>query len=112
MEENIVAYGPVSSQRLGKHVPVARQQVHNNATVGRNNRRSVFSMCSVPRKEGHSSVEFCTGGCEDRTSTCKAEESPLLEAVARERLMKTQQTGKGLTGAVVICELWRLAVTL
>jgi hypothetical protein len=35
------------------------------------------------------------------------EESPLLEAVARERLVKTQQAGKGLAGAVVICELWR-----
>jgi hypothetical protein len=37
--------------------------------------------------------------------------SPLLEAVARERL-KAQQTGKGLAGGVVICELWRLAVEL
>jgi hypothetical protein len=34
---------------------------------------------------------------------CQAEESPLLEAVARERLVKTQQAGKGLAGAVVIC---------
>jgi hypothetical protein len=42
----------------------------------------------------------------------EAEESPLLEAVARERLVKTQQAGKGLAGAVVICELWRLAVAL
>jgi hypothetical protein len=33
------------------------------------------------------------------------------EAVARERLLKTQQAGKCLAGAVVICELWRLAVT-
>jgi hypothetical protein len=31
--------------------------------------------------------------------------SPLLEAVGRERLVKTQQAGKGLSGAVVICEL-------
>jgi hypothetical protein len=37
----------------------------------------------------------------------EAEESPLLEAVTRERLAKTQQAGKGLAGAVVICELWR-----
>jgi hypothetical protein len=36
-------------------------------------------------------------------------ESPGLEAVARERLVKTQQTRKGLEGAVVIC---RLAVML
>jgi hypothetical protein len=42
----------------------------------------------------------------------EAEESPLLEAVARERLVKTQQAGKSLAGTVVICELWRLAVAL
>jgi hypothetical protein len=40
------------------------------------------------------------------------EESPLLEAVARERLVKRQQPGKGLVGAVVISELWRLTVAL
>jgi hypothetical protein len=34
----------------------------------------------------------------------EAEES-LLEAVARERLVKTQQARKDLTGAVMICEL-------
>jgi hypothetical protein len=27
-------------------------------------------------------------------------------------LMKTQQAGKGLAGAVVICELWSLVVVL
>jgi hypothetical protein len=37
----------------------------------------------------------------------EAEESPLLEAVATERLMKTRQAGKGLVDTVVICELWR-----
>jgi hypothetical protein len=42
----------------------------------------------------------------------EAEESPLLEAVARERLVKAQQAEKRLAGAVVIYELWRLAVTL
>jgi hypothetical protein len=36
------------------------------------------------------------GGCEDRTCAREDEESPLLEAVVRERLMKTQQGGKGL----------------
>jgi hypothetical protein len=34
----------------------------------------------------------------------------MLEAVPRERLVKTLQIGKGL--ALVICELWRLAVAL
>jgi hypothetical protein len=43
---------------------------------------------------------------------CEAEESLLLEAIAREQLVKTQQAGKALTGAVVICELWRLALAL
>jgi hypothetical protein len=33
-----------------------------------------------------------------RTSAWEAEEFPLLEAVARERLMKTQQAGKRLSG--------------
>jgi hypothetical protein len=42
----------------------------------------------------------------------EAEESPLLEVVSRERLVKTQEAGKGLAGGVVICELWRLAVAL
>jgi hypothetical protein len=42
----------------------------------------------------------------------EAEESSLFDAVARERLVKTQQTGKGLAGAVVICELQRSATAL
>jgi hypothetical protein len=42
----------------------------------------------------------------------KLKKSPLLETVAMERLLKIQQTGKGLAGAVVICELSRLAVAL
>jgi hypothetical protein len=59
-----------------------------------------------------SSVEFCTGACEERTWARVAEESLLSEVVARERLVNTQQAGKGLAGAVVICELWRLAVAM
>jgi hypothetical protein len=43
-------------------------------------------------------VEFCTGGCEDRTCACEAEKFALLEAVVRERLMKTQQARKRLSG--------------
>jgi hypothetical protein len=44
--------------------------------------------------------------------SAEAEECSLLEAASRERLMKTQQAGKSLTDAVVICELWRLAMAL
>jgi hypothetical protein len=42
------------------------------------------------------------GGCNKRTSAREAEESPLLEAVARERLVKIKQAGRGLAGAVEI----------
>jgi hypothetical protein len=42
----------------------------------------------------------------------EAVEPPLLEAVTREWLVKTQQAGKGLAVTVVICELWRSAVAL
>jgi hypothetical protein len=46
------------------------------------------------------------------SSAGQAEESPVLEAVARERLLKTRQAGKGLAVAVVLYALWRLAMTL
>jgi GMP synthase-like glutamine amidotransferase len=39
-------------------------------------------------------VEFCMGGCEDRTWAREAEEFPLLKAVVRERLK--QRAGKML----------------
>jgi hypothetical protein len=42
----------------------------------------------------------------------EAEEPSLLEAVTRERLVKTQQAGKGLAFAVEICNFWRLAMAL
>jgi hypothetical protein len=35
-----------------------------------------------------------------------------VNAVARERPLKTQQAGKGLVGDVVICKVWRLAIAL
>jgi hypothetical protein len=41
----------------------------------------------------------------------ESEESLLLEAVARERLVKTQQAGKGVAGAVMICEEWKSAIS-
>jgi hypothetical protein len=39
----------------------------------------------------------------------EAEESALLEVIARERLLETQHAGKDLESAV-ICEVWRLAM--
>jgi hypothetical protein len=50
----------VSGQQLGKHVVVGRQQILNNATVGRNNRRAVFYMWSVPGC--YKQVFFCGVG--------------------------------------------------
>jgi hypothetical protein len=38
--------------------------------------------------------EFYTGGFQHRTCASEAEESALLEAVARKRLLKTQLAGK------------------
>jgi hypothetical protein len=57
-------------------------------------------------------AEFCTNGCDKRAPAREAEESPLLEAVARELLVKTQQAGKCLASAVVNCKVWRSAVAL
>jgi hypothetical protein len=48
------------------------------------------------------------GGCEQRTSAREVEDSPLLEAVARERLAKAQRAGRRLSWCWG--ELWRLAV--
>jgi hypothetical protein len=71
----------VSGQRLGKHVPVAREQILNNATVGLHNGRAVFSMWSVPRGYRRDEVwnlvdsfvrEYVKRGLE-------AEEQPMLE---------------------------------
>jgi hypothetical protein len=49
-------------------------------------------------------VEFCTGGCEERTWASETEDSPLLEAVARERRVRAQQAGKRLSGCCGV--LW------
>jgi hypothetical protein len=56
-----------------------------------------------------SSVEFCTGVCEQRTWTREADESSVLEAVARERVMKTQQAGK--TFSVRYGDLWIVKIS-
>jgi hypothetical protein len=42
----------------------------------------------------------------------EAEESPLLEAVTRKRLVKALQAGKDLARAVVICKVWKPAIVL
>jgi hypothetical protein len=42
----------------------------------------------------------------------EAEESPMLEAVARKRRVKTLQAGEDLVFAAVICKVWRLQMAL
>jgi hypothetical protein len=42
----------------------------------------------------------------------ESEESTLLEAVAKERLVTTQVAGKGVVCAVVVCELCTLVIAL
>jgi hypothetical protein len=42
----------------------------------------------------------------------QTEESSLLEAVVRERVVKAQQAGKDLAGAVVIFKVWRLVMAV
>jgi hypothetical protein len=49
------------------------------------------------------------GGCEERIWERKAEESPLLEAIARERLMKRQQAGKRFSGCCG--DLWIVEIS-
>jgi hypothetical protein len=108
----IVAYRSVAKPWFCKQWPLLGNARNMQAII------ELFSVWSVPRCYNRevwslvSLVEFCTGGCEERTWAFEIEESPLLEAVAREWLVKTQQAGKGLACAVVVCELWRLAVVL
>jgi hypothetical protein len=56
-------------------------------------------------KGGEGDVQFCAEVCEERTRVREDEQLPLLEAAAKEWLVKAQQGGKDLAGAVVICEL-------
>jgi hypothetical protein len=44
--------------------------------------------------------------------SAKAEESPLLDAVTRKRLLKTLQAGDNLVFGAVICKAWRLTATV
>jgi hypothetical protein len=51
-------------------------------------------------------------GCGKRTRASEAEESPLLEAVTKERLVKTELAEKGSAGVLAICKTWRLDIAL
>jgi hypothetical protein len=49
--------------------------------------------------------KLCMGGCEKRILAGEPQESPMLEAVTSERLVKTKQARKVLAGGV-ICKVW------
>jgi hypothetical protein len=49
-------------------------------------------------------VEFCMGGCEDKTWACEAEESPLLKSLPGNG-WRHSRLERGLEGAVVICSV-------
>jgi hypothetical protein len=55
-------------------------------------------------------VSGCSPGSIDVST--EPEESPLLEAVARERCWRHSMLEEGLTGAVVIYKMWGLAIAL
>jgi hypothetical protein len=57
-------------------------------------------------------IQFCKGDCEDRASAREAEESRLLEAVAREQLVEETAGWKRLNGCCVDLELERLEIAL
>jgi hypothetical protein len=86
----------VSRLRLGKHVPVATD---THVTI-EGFLETVFTTRSVKRgyKEEYLSKNSSVGREPPfrKDLSVEAEESPLLEAVTRERLMKTQQAVKDL----------------
>jgi hypothetical protein len=76
-------------------------------------KRRLGGWCEMAARLGVAScrltVEFYTWGCEDRTRAREAEEFPLLEVVARERLVKTQQVQKRLSGCCG--DLWIVEIS-
>jgi hypothetical protein len=83
-------------KRLGKHVPAATDtRMKSVVCAGRAEELE-------GRKLGQPS-QFSKGVCED--FSVEAKEFPLLEAVTREWLVKTQKAQKDLVCTVVICEV-------
>jgi hypothetical protein len=99
-------------QRLDKHVPRA---TYWRTTIEVLLETGCFYMVRAEElswKLGRRSQfkQFCMGFCEEKTWVQESEASALLWTAARERLVKTQKSGKGLAGAVVIIGFWRLSV--
>jgi hypothetical protein len=86
----------ISSQWLGKHVPVAVQSIQRDYKEGN------WSKNSSVGREPPFREDFRTD----------AEEQPLLEAITRNCLVKTLQAGKDSAYAAVICKVWKLMIVL
>jgi hypothetical protein len=89
-------------------------QDNNKITEGNTNYNLTRTDGNVINRKSFQEVnrKWLNQFCEERTWAREVEEFPLLEAVTRKRLVKTQQTRKGLAGAVMIFQLWRFAVAL
>jgi hypothetical protein len=57
-------------------------------------------------------TEFCTEGCDKGPEHVKLKNFHGYSPFSRERLVKTQQAGKGLAGAVVNCKVCRSPTAL
>jgi hypothetical protein len=66
-------------QRLGKHFPVARQHILNNATVGLQQWKNCVSTWSVPRSYKQRARSVVNSVRESVKRGLEAEEYPLLE---------------------------------
>jgi hypothetical protein len=83
----------ISSQRLGKHVTAAMNRGVCRITVEK--RCFYFPSKWVIRRRAEARLKFTT----------EAEKQALLEAVTRERLVKTMHAGKDLVCTGVTCKL-------
>jgi hypothetical protein len=87
---SVVRTAAVSGEQLGKHVPAATN-THTTIELLLEMGCYLCGQCrDIISKEQSQSADLYTGGCADTTRAREAEETPLLEAVARERLVKTQ----------------------
>jgi hypothetical protein len=77
--------------------------------------RLLYLCCKVSLDATHSHWRIEAVGREPpfrQDLSADTEESPLLQAVIRQRLVKTQQAGKALACVVVICKVCRSAMAL
>jgi hypothetical protein len=85
-------------QRHDKHASTTRELLFHTVFATRTVPKSYLEDNWGDAVHCQLRVKFCAGGCEGSTWAREAEESPLLETVDRERLMKAQQAGKRLSG--------------